>query len=313
VSYSSLTLIAPPFLAERLDVELVASTPLRVFGWETGIPPVDPRQIDVLVPWVADKPATRSVVSRLLPGSWVCSVHAGVDWFIESVPTGVLVTAGQGLRSRACAEWALAVTLAQLRGLPDFAADQRARVWDQRCFGTLEGATVLLVGYGSIGMAIEEMLRPFGCRIRRVARTPRAGVGTLTDLPGLAGDADVVVLAVPLVPSTRRLVDAEFLARMPRGSLLVNLGRGELVDSRALSAALHAGHVRAALDVTDPEPLPRDHELYDAPGLLVTPHVSGLTEHFDTRATHFILEQVSRYGQGRPLHNVVTPELVQSA
>jgi phosphoglycerate dehydrogenase-like enzyme len=312
VSSDQLTLLAPPFLAELLDVTSVADTKLRVFSWESGAPPVPPHDIDILVPWVADKVAARSVVSRLRPTSWVCSVHAGVDWFIESVPPDVLVTSGRGLRSGACAEWVVAVTLALLRGLPDFHDDQRARVWHPRCFGTLDGATVLLIGYGSIGAAIEAMLLPFGCQILRVAKHRRPGVATIADLPDLVGVADVVVLAVPLLPSTRRLVDAAFLRRMPRGSLLVNVGRGQLVDSPALGAALRAGHIRAALDVVDPEPLPSGHELYGAPGLLLTPHISGLTEHFGSRARRFVLDQVVRHVQGQSLRNVVSRDIIGS-
>jgi phosphoglycerate dehydrogenase-like enzyme len=304
-----LTLLAPPFLAKLLDVVSVAETKLRVFPWESGPLPVDPRDIDIIVPWVADTAATRSVISQLKAVSWVCSVHAGVDWFIESVPPDVLVTSGRGLRSEACAEWVVAVTLALLRGLPDFYDDQRARAWHPRCCGTLDGATVLLVGYGSIGAAIEAVLRPFGAQIRRVAEHRKPGVGTMADLLDLVGVADVVVLAVPLVPSTQRLVDAAFLQRMPRGSLLVNVGRGQLVDSPALGAALRAGHIRAALDVTDPEPLPPGHELYDAPGLLLTPHISGLTEHFGGRARHFVLDQVVRHVRGEPVCNVVSREM----
>jgi phosphoglycerate dehydrogenase-like enzyme len=304
-SSRQLTLLAPPFLAELLDAAPVPGTRLRVLPWDRGAPPVPPCDIDILVPWRSDKAATRSVISGLESASWVCSVHAGIDWFVESVPPGVLVTSGQGLLSGACAEWVVAATLALVRGLPDFADAQRARVWRRKCFGTLDGATVLLIGYGSIGQAVEAMLSPFGCRVVRVAGHRRPGVATLADLPGLLGDADVVVLAVPLLPATRRLVDGAFLGRMRAGSILVNVGRGELVDTAALAAALHAGHVRAALDVVDPEPLPPGHELYHAPGLLLTPHIAGFTEHFGRRAGHFILDQVARHVQGQPLRNMV--------
>lgn len=304
-SSRQLTLLAPPFLAELLDAAPVPGTRLRVLPWDRGTPPVAPGDIDILVPWRSDKPATRLVISSLEPASWVCSVHAGIDWFVESVPPGVLVTSGQGLLSGACAEWVVAATLTLLRGLPHFQEAQRARVWRRKCFGTLDGATVLLIGYGSIGQSVEAMLAPFGCRIVRVAGHRRPGVATLADLPGLLGDADVVVLAVPLVPATKGLADAAFLRRMRAGSILVNVGRGELVDTAALAEALRAGHVRAALDVVDPEPLPREHELYDVPGLLLTPHIAGFTEHFNSRAGHFILDQVARRVQGQPLRNVV--------
>ena len=161
------------------------------------------------------------------------------------------------------------------------------------------------MGYGSIGKAVEERLRAFGVEVLPVARHARPGVYTPQDLPHLLPQADAVVVLLPLTPETRGLVDREFLSWMKPGALLVNAGRGPVVDTEALLEALREGKVRAALDVTDPEPLPSDHPLWQAPGVLITPHVAGLSQGFHRRAARFLAEQVGRYLRGEPLRNVV--------
>lgn len=164
---------------------------------------------------------------------------------------------------------------------------------------------MLLLGYGSIGRAVEERLRAFGVEVLPVARRPRPGVYTPQDLPHLLPQADAVVVLLPLTPETRGLVGRDFLSWMKPGALLVNAGRGPVVDTEALLEALREGKVRAALDVTDPEPLPSDHSLWRAPGVLITPHVAGLSQGFHHRAARFLAEQVGRYLRGEPLLNVV--------
>jgi phosphoglycerate dehydrogenase-like enzyme len=293
-----LTVIAPPFLAERLVAAPPRAATLRVLAWDHGPLPAEAASTDVFVPWVTDRQATRRALSRLPASSWVCSISSGIDWFIEAVPPGVLVTGGQGLRSRACAEWVVAVTLQLVRGLDTFARQQRAREWQPSCFGTLHGATVLLLGHGAIGRAVEERLRPFGCEFLRVARRARPGVHTSEDLPDLIGEADVIVVAVPLTDSTQRLIDQKFLAAMRRGALLVNVARGPIVDTEALDEALRDGHIQAAIDVTDPEPLPSGHRLFSAPGLIITPHISGVIPGFADSACRFVAEQIIRRVSG---------------
>ena len=166
--------------------------------------------------------------------------------------------------------------------------------------------TVLIVGFGSVGAAVEARLAGFECTVLRVARRAREGVADMSALPDLLPRADVVVLTVPMTDETVGLVDKSFLAAMPDGALLVNVARGPVVVTDALLAELETGRLRAALDVTDPEPLPPGHALWSAPGLLLSPHVGGNTTAFLPRARRLVAEQVRRYCIGESLRNVIS-------
>jgi phosphoglycerate dehydrogenase-like enzyme len=170
----------------------------------------------------------------------------------------------------------------------------------------LEGQTVVIVGHGSIGRALEARLSPFGVRVIGVSRHGRDGSQPVSALPDLLPTADVVVDLLPLTPETEKLVSRDFLARMKPGSLFVNAGRGATVDTEALLDALRAGRVSAALDVTEPEPLPADHPLWRAPNVLITPHIAGATARWFPRGYRFAGEQLRRYVAGQPLLGVET-------
>jgi phosphoglycerate dehydrogenase-like enzyme len=172
----------------------------------------------------------------------------------------------------------------------------------------LAGKTVLIVGYGSIGVAIEARLAPFGVNIVRVARSPRKEprVFAVGELRKLLPEADVVVAIVPLTAETRGLIGAAELALMKPGALLVNAARGPVVVTDALVEALQQNRLSAVLDVTDPEPLPAGHPLWSAPNCMITPHVGGSTPEFIHRAFRFGAEQVRRFIAGEELENVVT-------
>ncbi len=164
------------------------------------------------------------------------------------------------------------------------------------------------MGYGSIGEAIERMLAPFEVTVDRVARRARPGVLAMDDLPEVLPKADIVILLVPVTPATTGLVDAGFLAQMHDHALLVNAARGSIVDTGALLAELRSGRLRAALDVTEPEPLPDGHPLWSAPGLLLTPHVAGAMTTAMPRVMAMVKDQLARYAAGEPLHNVVSDQ-----
>ncbi|WP_411574487.1 2-hydroxyacid dehydrogenase [Streptomyces fradiae] len=243
----------------------------------------------------------------------VQTLSAGVDHVTPGLPDaapGVALCNARGVHEASTAELTLALILASLRGIPGFVRGQDREEWRAGFYPALADKSVLIVGYGSIGEAIDDRLAPFECaRVVRVARsartTGRGPVHALTDLPRLLPEADVVILSTPLTEQTRNLADAAFLARMKDGALLVNVARGPVVDTKALLAETGSGRLTAALDVTDPEPLPAGHPLWHAPGVLISPHVGGSTSAFMPRAERLIVEQLTRFAAGEPLRNLV--------
>ncbi|MBN3933047.1 2-hydroxyacid dehydrogenase [Streptomyces verrucosisporus] len=243
----------------------------------------------------------------------VQTLTAGIDHVesaVPQLPRGTVLCNARGVHDASTAELALTLALASLRGIPSFVRAQDAGRWTPGFWPALADRTALIVGYGSIGAAIEDRLVPFepGAvhRVARSARTvPRGPVHTLADLPRLLPEADVVFLVTPLTDTTRHLVDADFLARMKDGALLVNVARGAVVDTGALLAELESGRLLAALDVTDPEPLPAGHPLWKAPGTLISPHAGGPTSAFLPRAKRLLRAQLRRFAAGEEPENVV--------
>jgi len=248
-------------------------------------------------------------VSDLLPRmrnlQVVQTQTAGVDGIAPHVPAGVTLCNARGVHDASTAEHAVGLVLASLRGLPDFARAQAQGRWLHGMRPALADRSVLIVGYGSIGAALERRLDGFECEVVRVARRPRDGIHGWEELPALLGRADVVVLLVPLDDSTRGLVDAGFLARMKDGALLVNVARGAVVDTGALLAECASRRLMAAVDVTDPEPLPAEHPLWRTPGVLISPHVGGASSAMKPRVTRLVAGQLARFVAGEPLVNVV--------
>jgi phosphoglycerate dehydrogenase-like enzyme len=263
----------------------------------------DEVEVVVLPFWLSS--SRLKVLAKLPRLKLIQLMSAGAEHVIPSVPPGVTLCNARGVHDPAVAEWAVAVILAQVRQLPRFLAAQRAGTWDQVRSEPLAGQRVLIVGYGSIGEAIERMLAPFEVTVDRIARHARPGVLAMDDLPEVLPKADIVILLVPVTPATTGLVDARFLAQMHDRALLVNAARGSIVDTGALLAELRSGRLRAALDVTDPEPLPHGHPLWSAPGLLLTPHVAGAMTTAMPRVMAMVKDQLARYAAGEPLRNVV--------
>jgi phosphoglycerate dehydrogenase-like enzyme len=247
-----------------------------------------------------------------LPGLRVIqSLSAGVDWLLPKVPPGIVVCRAVGVHDKPVSEWVVAAILAMQRRLPAFIEFQQRAEWNRENaegaatlvhpIDDLEGKVVLVVGYGGIGRAVAARLAPFGARVIGVARHTREGARSTDDLPELLPDADIVVNLLPLAPQTEKFMDSRFIAQMKAGALLVNAGRGRTVDTDALLAALETGRIRAALDVTDPEPLPSEHPLWHAPNVLITPHIAGTVAMWERRAYRFAGEQIRRYAAGLPL------------
>ena len=262
-------------------------------------------EVEVVVLPFGVPPSRMPVLAKLPRLRVIQLMSAGAERVVPYVPDGVTLCNARGAHDPAVAEWIMAVILAQARLLPRFMAAQQAGTWDFAVSRPLAGQHVLIVGYGSIGAAVEKLLTPFGVTVARVARRARPGVSAIDDLPALLPSADIVILLVPVTPVTTGLADARFLARMYDDALLVNAARGSIVDTGALLAELRSGRLRAALDVTDPEPLPAGHPLWSAPGLLLTPHVAGASTDATRRAMAIVRDQLARYAAGEPLLNVV--------
>jgi phosphoglycerate dehydrogenase-like enzyme len=286
---------------------------------ETTTVPRHPREhpdlgrVEALVPPYGNRDVL-AAIAEMDSLRLVQTLESGVDWLLPHVPLHVTVCNSRGVHDAAVAEWVVGAIVAMRRRLPEhFQAQAEGRwrdivaggEWRAPYAGDVEGATVLIVGYGSIGQAVERRLQPFGVRIARVASRRREGVEPAESLPGLIAEADVVVSLLPLTASTDRFFDTALLRAMKRGALFVNAGRGRVVDQEALADALYEGRLRAALDVTYPEPLPPEHRLWSAPGLLLTPHMAGDTPRRFRRSWRLAGEQIQRLLDGAPLVNQV--------
>jgi phosphoglycerate dehydrogenase-like enzyme len=259
------------------------------------------------LPYMGDS-ASIAMIARLPALSVVQSLSSGVDEVLDALPPRATLCNGRGLgHEEGTAELALALILASLRGIGSFASQQAGRRWSHRRTETLDGKRVLLAGYGAIGAEVERRLTPFGASVRRVSRTPADGVHGLGHLEELAASADILVACIALHASTRGLVSAPVLAALPDGALVVNVARGPVIDAAALTAELSSGRLRAALDVTDPEPLPAERPEWGMPNVLITPHIGGDTRAFADRAPGFVAAQARRHLAGEPLANVVRP------
>jgi phosphoglycerate dehydrogenase-like enzyme len=221
------------------------------------------------------------------------------------LPPAATLCNAAGVHDASTAEIAVGLAIASLRGIDDFARAMPNGAWLRGRRESLADKRVVIIGAGGVGSAIRQRMAAFEAETVMVARTAREGVNAIADLPALLPSADVVVLAVPLVDSTRHLADAAFLACMPDGALLVNVARGPVVDTEALVAAVSSGRLRAALDVTDPEPLPAGHPLWTLPGVLVSPHVGGNSSAFVPRARRLVEAQIARWQGRQPLEHVV--------
>jgi phosphoglycerate dehydrogenase-like enzyme len=268
--------------------------------------PESVRDVEFYVPAYRFDGYDSEVIAEMPSIKVVQTMTAGVEHVRPYVPEGVRLCNGRGIHDASTAEMTLTLILASLRGIPQFVRAQDNATWAPTGRPALADKRVLIVGYGQIGAAIEARLLPFEVEVVRVARRAKEGIHPIDQLPDLLPYADVVVLIVPGTAATTGLVDATFLSRMKDGALLVNMARGPVVRTDALVEALHTGRIQAAIDVVDPEPLPSDHPLWQAPNLLIAPHVGGATSAMWPRAYRLIREQLKRYAAGEPLVNVMT-------
>lgn len=276
---------------------------VTVLHYRHGVLPAGAEAARVLIPDVPADADTVALAQRLPELGLVQLLTSGADGWAGAVPEGVLLSNARGAHSAGVAEWVVGALITVCRDFPVFARARQERRWATRPTDTLYGKRVLIVGAGDLAEALTDALAPFRTPVTRVARTARAGVYPVAELPALLPRHDIVVLAVP--STARGLADATMLARMPDGAILVNVSGGAVVDTRALVAELYSQRLRAALDVTDPEPLPPDHPLWGAPGLFLTPHVAGTSSHSTARAYAVAATQIERFLTGRLPDNLV--------
>lgn len=312
---------------DTFAAELFAGFPKEVELIQLPEQPDRDVEIDV---WIPDPYPSRAMRQwpRLRGVRLVLALLAGTEWIPGTVGPHVTICNARGAHSISTAEWTLTSILAMLKYFPLYLDIQNSGQWKRRFEASahystitgdsrpiyppvmleeLTGKKVLLVGYGSIGQEIERMLAPFHLQITRIARTPRTEpvVHAVTELDGLLPQAEIVILILPHTPESHHLISSRQFALMRQGALLVNAARGPIVDTNALVAALQSGRIRAALDVTDPEPLPEAHPLWHCPNLLITPHIGGSCPRFTSRALQTAADELRRYIAGEPLHNCV--------
>lgn len=273
----------------------------------TELSPAQIGQADFIVfPYLAMVPEVTYAAKNAKPGAVLQLQTAGFDNALPAVPEGVTLCNAAGVHDDSTAEMAVALTLSVLREIPKSVQLQQRNEWGHGFSHSLADKKVLLIGYGGVGKATESRLLPFKCEVTPVATKARGNVQAIADLEKFIPSADVIILTVPLNEKTRGLVNRQFLESMKSGALLVNVARGPVVDTDALVLALNSGKIFAALDVTDPEPLPAEHPLWQAPNCLITPHLGGDTDIFEDRSRKRIHAQLNLWFTGQPLECVIT-------
>ena len=292
---------------DDLGLEALAdSAAIEAFRYEPGEPwPAEHLDAPVVVVGFEHADAIGSRFAELPDLRLVQTLNAGYEQWLRHLPDGVMLSNGRGAHGGSTAEWTVAVLLAIYRELPRFAAHQGEGVWRPRHTETLIGKRVVVLGAGDLGTNLAARLAPFEAEVTLVGRSARPGVVALGEVDALLPTADVVVAMLPDSDETRHLIDAEFLATLPDGAVVVNAGRGSAVDPEALLAELVSERLRAALDVTEPEPLPAGHPLWSAPGLILTPHVAGSTAGAWERAWQVARRQIDAYAAGETPPNLV--------
>lgn len=241
--------------------------------------------------------------------TWVQTQSTGYDNVLPWLPDGIRLSNAAGVHASSTAELAIGLVLASLRNIDQAARDMMRETWREQRHRSLADRSVVVIGTGNIGGAIVRRLEPFEVNIFRVGRTERLDeqgiIYSLTQLRSLLPQADVVILTLPLNAETSGLVNKEFLSTMPDGALLVNVGRGGVVNTNDLLAEVSSGRLYAALDVIEPEPLPVGHPLWQLPNVLITPHLGGNTSAFAPRIKRLLLDQLHRINKGELPANLV--------
>ena len=271
----------------------------------TPIENADLSEITFYVPtYMGGRPALE--LTKKMPNLKVLQMpNAGYDDAMEYVRDGITLCNGKSIHDDSTAELAVGLTIASLRGFPDFIRNQDKSDWVHVKNKSINDRKIGIIGFGSIGTTIAKMLSGFTVEIIPFTQSGRDNTIAITDLNKHLPTLDVVILILPLTKESKHLFDTKRLSLMKDGALLVNVARGPIVETDALVKELNSGRITAALDVTDPEPLPKDHPLWKAKGVLISPHIGGDTTAFESRARRLIESQLNLLADGKPLNNVI--------
>jgi phosphoglycerate dehydrogenase-like enzyme len=271
----------------------------------TPVETSDLSKITFYVPtYMGGRPALE--LTKKMPNLKVLQMpNAGYDDAMEFVREGMTLCNGRSIHDDSTAELAVGLTIASLRGFPDFVRNQDKSSWVHVKNKSINDRRIGIIGFGSIGSTIAKMLSGFSVEIVPFTQSGRDNTTAISDLDKHLPTLDVVILILPLTAESKHLFNAKRLSLMKDGALLVNVARGPIVDTDALVRELNSGRITAAVDVTDPEPLPSDHPLWRAKGVLISPHVGGNTTAFEKRARKLIESQLNLLAEGKPLNNVI--------
>ena len=272
-----------------------------------GIAPADGDldKVEIYVPRYMGGPAAIAMIPEMKSLKVIQSPNAGVDDVLKIRPDGVTLCNAAGVHDASTAELAVGLALASRRGFPEFIRDQIAGTWDHRRFTSLSDSKIGVIGFGSIGKQVVKNLSGFDVSVTSFSKSGREGSIKIDELDKHLPKLDIVILILPLTDESRHMFNKERLAKMKDGALIVNVARGPIIETEALIAELNSGRIYAALDVTDPEPLPAGHPLWKAKNLLLVPHVGGNSTAFEPRGRKLVESQLNLLAQGKPLNNIV--------
>lgn len=285
---------------------------LKIPGGLTHLPtngvtpdPSDLAKITFYVPAYMYGKAALTPIAAMSSLKVIQSPNAGVDDVIPLLPKDVTLCNAAGVHDASTAELAVGLAIASRRGFYEFAQNQSKGQWLHASNASLTDSKVAIVGHGNIGKTIAKMLSGFEVEATSFSRSGKDGALTMENFDRLLPTFDVIILIVPLNDQTRHFMNAKRLSAMKDGASLINVARGAIIDTDALVAELNSGRISCALDVTDPEPLPAGHPLWNTPNTIITPHVGGDSKAFEPRGRALVEAQLARFAAGQPLINAV--------
>ncbi len=267
--------------------------------------PAELSQIEIYVPQYMGGVNALSIIPQLKNLKVLQLLMAGYDDALAFKRDGVRLFNARGVHDFSTAELTLGLIISSLRGIDKFVHNKESGTWDHQRLDSIYGKKVAIVGAGSVASKISAMLNAFEVKPEMFARSSRNHVKDITSFDAEISDFDIIILIVPLNDETKHFMNSERINKMKQGALLINVARGPVVDTSALLSALNEGKIRAAVDVTDPEPLPPDHQLWQAPNLIISPHVGGNSSAFEPHGRKLIEEQCLRFASNQPLINEI--------